>query len=95
MRMALAKPDWSWAAIAFELGFADQAHLSRDVARCTGRPPSRLVPPSLRPTPATGSPTRASHAEGDTFEDTDSEAAATAAASSRTPVSMAVSGICA
>lgn len=53
LRLSLSKPEWSWAAIAYELGFADQAHLSRDFARCTGRPPSQLVPRSARPMPTT------------------------------------------
>lgn len=52
LRLALSHPDWSWAAIAYELGFADQAHLSRDVVRCTGRPPSHLLPRSARSSPA-------------------------------------------
>ena len=37
-----ATPDVSWASLAFELGFADQAHLAREVRRFSGVPPTEV-----------------------------------------------------
>jgi AraC-like DNA-binding protein len=40
-----------WAALAFDLGYADQAHLTREFTTTIGVPPTRYAaaPPALRP----------------------------------------------
>jgi AraC-like DNA-binding protein len=42
-----------WAALAFELGYADQAHLSRDFATIFGEPPTHYAKRYPTPTTAT------------------------------------------
>lgn len=34
---------WSWSTVAYEAGFSDQAHLTREVQEFTGYSPSRLI----------------------------------------------------
>ncbi len=41
---AAATPNASWASLAAELGFSDQAHLTREFVRFTGLSPARLMP---------------------------------------------------
>lgn len=41
---AAASPAYTWAALAAELGFSDQAHLTREFVRFTGVSPARLLP---------------------------------------------------
>jgi transcriptional regulator GlxA family with amidase domain len=43
--VGLARSGVPWADVAARSGFADQAHLARDVRALAGVPPTRLVPP--------------------------------------------------
>ena len=42
-RFADAGGDVDWAALAADLGYADQAHLTRDFTATLGVPPSRYA----------------------------------------------------
>lgn len=42
IRLREANPEWSWAAVAAESGYADQAHLALDFRSIAGAAPSRL-----------------------------------------------------
>lgn len=44
LERAVAGPPCSWAALALESGFSDQAHLVREFVRFTGVSPTRLLP---------------------------------------------------
>jgi len=41
-RLRAGGPALSWAALAADAGYADQAHLTRDVRRCAGLTPTAL-----------------------------------------------------
>lgn len=42
VRLALQR-GWSWTEVAYEAGFSDQAHLTREVRELTGYRPSRMI----------------------------------------------------
>jgi AraC-like DNA-binding protein len=48
----------AWAALAAELGYADQAHLVRDFARVVGEPPARYARSELSRRPPAATPVR-------------------------------------
>jgi len=55
---AAREPDLDWARVAAELGYADQAHLTRDFAAAIGLPPARYAERCRAGTPPIPSFTR-------------------------------------